>query len=198
MKHSCSNLHCVYLGWMSHSSQLLCSHFTRPFHTTSIMTPSTRTPIHSSSILSPNTLQSLWQARAVPQSQPNITLPPLLASPLELKLKTPFNFSETSDPENAPALMILRRSHTSLRCTIPNLWKTTRPTQKHLLPAERQHPYLFPCECRFRFDDHLERLTHHCSEAYYLFFPSYDCLRFVKEGYKIFNTFSDFRVAQTR
>ena len=86
-------------------------------------------------------------SQAEPQSQPTTILPPLLALPLELKTQILSNFSnyasKSSDPEDALALMILRRTHTSFRHIIPDPWKKTSPRADHFLAAERKHKYLF-------------------------------------------------------
>lgn len=87
---------------------------------------------------------------AADESQPSIPLPPLLALPVEIKLKILSYFSDDSssrhsiDPTNALTLMILRRTHKSFRRLITNPWKERQPTSEHIFTAECHHPYLFP------------------------------------------------------
>lgn len=113
--------------------------------------------------------------QAEPQTQPDILLPPLLALPLELKLKILSNFSdyasESSDPDHALALMMLRRTHRSFRQIIPSPWKKIRPRADHLLAAKRKHKYLFTLRCW------CPHPGHHCNDytgSDYL--PCYECL----------------------
>ena len=114
-------------------------------------------------------------------SQSETTHPCLLTLPNELKLKILSNFyNDDSNPFNALTLMVLRRTHKSLRQLIPNPWKEARPTAKHYILAERQYPYLFPfwCPC------HLSGLCNsdRCFDRQLLFFPCYNCLRVIKWG----------------
>ncbi|KAM0800316.1 hypothetical protein BDR22DRAFT_973144 [Usnea florida] len=113
-------------------------------------------------------------------SQSETTHPCLLTLPDELKLKILSNFyDDDSDPSNALTLMVLRRTHKSLRQLIPNPWKEARPTAEHYTLAERQYPYLFPFSCRLPSSCNSDR----CSEPCFLFFPCYDCLRVLNWGY---------------
>lgn len=117
----------------------------------------------------------------IDQSQPSVLLPPLLALPLELKLQILANFSHddssdiASDPDHAITLMILRRTHKSLRRIIPNPWRQRRPTKDHVLTAEHLHPYLFPSECRY--PEHA-CTPNFCSESYFFSFHCYGCKTF--------------------
>ena len=118
-------------------------------------------------------------------SQPDTTHPHLLTLPDELKLQILSNFynddnNPSDDPSNELTLMILRRTHKSLRQLIPNPWKEARPTAKHYITAERQYPYLFPFECCC---DSSSCHSDHCPDPYFIFFPCYDCLRVIKWGH---------------
>lgn len=122
-----------------------------------------------------------------PPRQPSNILPPLLALPLEMKLKILSNFSDhASDPGHALTLMILRRTHKSFRLIIPNPWKTILPTREHFLAAERQHPYLFPWKCQYHYSN---CNLNHCFGSRVSLHPYYDCVRLVRScwfrNYKI-------------
>ena len=114
-------------------------------------------------------------------SQPDTTHPNLLTLPDELKLQILSNlYNDDNDPSNALTLMILRRTHKSLRQLIPNPWKAARPTAKHYITAERRYPYLFPfrCTCNLSGPCYSDR----CPGPYFDLFPCYDCLRVIKWG----------------
>lgn len=71
---------------------------------------------------------------------------PLLALPLELKLQI---FSYSEDRYNC-SLIILRRTHSSLRHIIPRRQLPTWPVwvgrETEFRSAENKHPYLFPLD----------------------------------------------------
>lgn len=137
-----------------------------------------------------NQTRNVMASQAEPQSQPSIILPPLLALPVELKLKILSNFSDhASDPGHALTLMILRRTHKSFRLIIPNPWRDIRATEEHFLAAERQHSYLLPFECRC----HPTCTSQHCPEPRYSFFPCYDCKKLVRRRW-----FCNYRIAYFR
>ena len=125
-------------------------------------------------------------------SQPDSTHPNLLTIPEELKLQILSNFYDDDndpdndsynypkkDPSNALTLMVLRRTHKSLRQLIPNPWKEAQPTAKHYILAERRYPYLFPFACVCT---RPSCYSDHCDFPCYLSFPCYDCLRVIKRG----------------
>ncbi len=104
----------------------------------------------------------IMEPQTAPPSPPSSNLPPLLALPLELKLQILSSFSDyAGDPDHALALMILRRTHKSLRDIIPNPWKSAKPAKEHFLAAERKHPYLFPS-----LTDYPEPLAYPCYLLY--------------------------------
>ena len=136
-------------------------------------------------------------------SQPDTTHLYLLTLPDELKLQILSNFSnDDNDPSNALTLMILRRTHKSLRQLIPNPWKEARPTAKHYITAERRHPYLFPFGCLC---SDPSCVSIHCPNPCFYSFPCYDCLRVIKQGFwqrppyhKAFNDFKNYEIAYSR
>ena len=128
----------------------------------------------------------------MPESQPSNTLSPLLALPLETKLQILSNFSEdAADPENAITLMILRRTHSSFRQIIPNPWDESLPDHGHVLATERQHPYLFPWECRCSGQ---ACRSDHCPNPYYFFYPCYRCLKLLSRH----DNFCNYQMAHSR
>lgn len=73
-------------------------------------------------------------------------LPPLLALPTELKLQI-FSYLKT---ERRPSLMILRRTHSSLRGLISreeSIAQTSQLNTERMWNAEHDHQYLIPPGC---------------------------------------------------
>ncbi len=138
-------------------------------------------------------------SQPIPESQPSTTLSPFLALPLEMKQQILSNFSDdasdsgsASDPENAITLMILRRTHSSFCQIIPNPWNKSLPDYEHLLTTERQHPYLFPWECRC--SGHACRHSDLCTNPFFFFYPCYRCLKLLRR----YDNFCNYQMAHLR
>ncbi len=149
------------------------------------------------------TRQKAWTVMASPdtqdrEDQPSAILPPLLTLPLEIKLQILSYFDDdTDDVENELTLMVLRRTHKSLRQIVPKPWNGSSPgrrkrklTRKHLLVAERNYPYLFPWQCgcaepTCRSND--------CPKPYFTFFPCYECRRLMDR-----DNFENYQIAYFR
>ena len=81
-----------------------------------------------------------------PPTSPTTNLPPLLALPLELQQKIFSHFLDGDDDDEL-ALVMLRRTHSSLRQTISRATWAPRRIELQFHAAERKHRYLFPLGC---------------------------------------------------